>query len=392
MGTTRQAFAFARVAMAGLVGLQLSIGAAPAQASDKVIKIGALLATSGAGSYQGAQQKEGAELAIELLNKSGVNGYKFQLHHEDSACGPLPATQAAKRLIETVKPDVVIGESCSDGTLAVMPLMQQAETPLINASASALRITEPGNPWTFRIFPPAVMQSDNFSKHVYEKLGARTAVLLFENTNAGIDTIDTFEKAFVAKGGKVLAKIGFGRDVNDFTAIATRLAGLGPIDVIPTASLEGQGVKIAQALAQAGVTKAGGGKAIQLSNIWLPAGFDEKAGKAATGFIRIVQFDHLETRKPVVDFLAAYRAKFGADKTPSHLQAQGFDQVMLVADAVRRGATNAKSIRDKLLETNKLEGVTGHIVFDGNRQNSSPDTMHYVETQADLTWKSLNWN
>jgi branched-chain amino acid transport system substrate-binding protein len=392
MGQTRRALAIASIAVAGFVGLQLLAGSANAQNSTKIIKIGALLATSGAGSYQGAQQKEGAELAIELLNKTGVNGYKFQLHHEDSACGPLPATQAGKRLIETVKPDVIIGESCSDGTLAVMPLVQQAQIPLINASASSLKITEPGNPWTFRILPHAQMQSENFSNHVYEKLGARTAVLLFENTNAGIDTIDSFEKAFVAKGGKILAKIGFGRDVNDFTAIATRLAGLGPIDIIPTASLEGQGVKIAQALAQAGVTKAGGGKAIQLSNIWLPAGFDEKAGKAATGFIRIVQFDHLEQRKPVQDFLASYRAKFGADKTPSHLQAQGYDQVMLIADTVRRGATDAKSIRDKLLETKNLEGATGHVVFDGKHQNSSVDTMHYVETTADLNWKSLNWN
>ena len=85
-------------------------------------------------------------------------------------------------------------------------------------------------------------------------------MLLYENTNAGIDTIDSFEKVFVARGGKVLAKIGFVRDVNDFTSIATRIAGLGPIQRHPTAALEGQAVKIAQALAQAGVTKAGGGR------------------------------------------------------------------------------------------------------------------------------------
>jgi branched-chain amino acid transport system substrate-binding protein len=377
--------------LVGVAVLELSLAPANAQAPAPSIKIGALLATSGPGAYQGAQQKEGAELAIEQLNKAGVNGRKFQLFHEDSACGPLPATQAAKRLIENAKPDVIIGESCSDGTLAVMPLVQQAEIPLINASASSLKITEPGNAWTFRIFPHAVMQSDSFARNAYDKLGARTAVLLYENTNAGIDTIDTFEKAFIAKGGKVLAKIGFGRDVNDFTSIATRIAGLGLVDIIPTASLEGQGVKLAQALAQAGITKAGGGKAVQLSNIWLPAGFDEKAGKPAVGFIRIVQFNHLENRAPVQEFLKLYKAKYGADKTPSHLQAQGYDQVMLIADAIRRGGTDAKSIRDNLLATKNFEGATGHVVFDGKRQNSSPDTIHYVETTADLGWKTLDW-
>ena len=41
------------------------------------------------------------------INKAGVNGYKLSIHYEDSACAPLPASQAAKRLIDQVKPDVI---------------------------------------------------------------------------------------------------------------------------------------------------------------------------------------------------------------------------------------------------------------------------------------------
>src|SRR5258708_24929199 len=99
--------------------------------------------------------------------------------------------------------------------------------------------------------------------------------------------MDTFEKL----GGRIVAEIGFGRDVNDFTAIATRIAGLGKIDVLPTAALEGQSVKLTQALAQAQVTKGGGGTAIQMGSIWLPVGFDQKAGPSSAGYIRIVQLD-----------------------------------------------------------------------------------------------------
>src|SRR5215470_10005250 len=124
-----------------------------AQAEDKTIKIGALLPISGPGAYFGTQDKQGVELALEELNKTGVNGYKFVIQYEDSSCAPLPATQAAKRLLEQFTPDVVIGEECSDATLAVMPLIEQAKVPLINAGSSSIRITEPGNPWTFRIMP-----------------------------------------------------------------------------------------------------------------------------------------------------------------------------------------------------------------------------------------------
>ncbi|MFY9756755.1 MAG: ABC transporter substrate-binding protein, partial [Pseudolabrys sp.] len=50
----------------------LTIGPA-ANAQDKTIKIGALFPMSGPGSYFGAQDKQGVELALEQLNKSGVN-------------------------------------------------------------------------------------------------------------------------------------------------------------------------------------------------------------------------------------------------------------------------------------------------------------------------------
>ncbi len=360
------------------------------RADDKVIKIGALLPISGPGSYFGVQDKQGIELAIEQLNKTGVNGHKFEVKYEDSACGPLPATQAAKRLLEQFKPDVVLGEECSDATLAIMPVVEEAKVPLINAGSSAIKITEPGNPWTFRIMPNEVMQGLDLAKNAYGKLNARTAVLLHENTNAGIGNANVFNEAFTKLGGKILADIGFGRDVNDFTAIATRIAGLGQVDVIPTYTLEGQGLKITQALMQAGVTKGGGGKAIQIGTIWLPFGFEQKAGKAALGYVRAVQFDPLDKRPLVQDFIAAFKAKY--NQSPTHLNAHAYDQILLIADTVKRGATDAQSIRDALAKTRNLAAITGTITFDAHNQNTSMDTVHYMETLPDLSWKPLGWN
>src|SRR3989440_12610744 len=97
-------------------------GASAAFAADQVIKIGGLSPMSGPGSYFGAQDKQGIELALDELNKAGLNGYKFAIQYEDSACSPLPASQAAKRLLDQYKPDVLIGEECSDATLAIMPI------------------------------------------------------------------------------------------------------------------------------------------------------------------------------------------------------------------------------------------------------------------------------
>jgi len=372
---------------AGLVGSIFAGSATAGLAADKTIKIGALFPMSGPGSYFGAQDKQGVELALEQLNKAGVNGFKFEVKYEDSACGPLPATQAVKRLLDQFKPDVVIGEECSDATLAVMPIMEQAKVPLLNAGSSAIKITDPGNPWTFRIMPNEVMQGVDIATKAYKQLNARTAVLLHENTNAGIGNANVFAETFTKLGGKILADIGFGRDVNDFTSIATRVAGLGKIDVIPTYTLEGQGLKITQALAQAGVVKGGGGQAIQLGTIWLPFGFEQKAGKAAVGYIRIVQFDPTDQRDVVRKFIEAFKAKYNQD--PTHLNAHAYDQVMLIADVVRRGAKDAQSIRVGLAATKNFSGVTGSVEFDKTNQNTKMDTIHYMETQPDLSWKAV---
>jgi branched-chain amino acid transport system substrate-binding protein len=368
----------------------LASGVNAALAQEKVIKIGGLFPTSGPGAYFGTQDKQGIDLAIEQLNKTGVNGYKFEIQYEDSACSPLPATQAAKRLLDQYKPQIVLGEECSDATLAVMPLMADAKVPFLNAGSSSIKITEPGNPWTFRIMPNEVMQGVDIATNAYKRLNARTAVLLYENTNAGIGNAKVFGDTFRQLGGQTLADIGFGRDVNDFTAIATRIAGLGKVEVIPTYTLEGQGLRITQALAQAGVTKGGGGQAIQLGTIWLPFGFEQKAGKAAVGYIRIVQFDPTDKREVVRNFIQTFKAKYNQE--PTHINAHAFDQILVLADVVKRGGKDAQSIRDGLAATRNFSGVTGSVEFDKTNQNIKMDTIHYMETQPDLSWKALGWN
>ena len=376
-------------AFCSALAILLAAGTAvPAQ--DKVIKIGGLFPMSGPGSYFGVQDKQGIELALEDVNKAGVNGYKFAVQYEDSACSPLPATQAAKRLLDQYKPSIVLGEECSDATLAIMPVMEQAKVPLLNAGSSSIKITDPGNPWTFRIMPNEVMQGVDIATNAYKRLNARTAVLLYENTNAGIGNAKVFGDTFKSLGGQILADIGFGRDVNDFTAIATRIAGVGKVDVIPTYTLEGQGLRITQALAQAGVTKGGGGTAIQLGTIWLPFGFEQKAGKAALGYVRIVQFDPTDKRELVQSFVRAFKAKYNQE--PTHLNAHAYDQIMVVADAVRRGGKDPQSIRDAMAATKNFSGVTGSVEFDKSNQNVKMDTIHYMETLPDLSWKALAWN
>ncbi len=381
-----------RTLAAFAAGATLAAAGGTAVAQDKTIRLSVLMPISGPGSYFGVQGRQGVDLALEQLNKTGVNGYKFQVSYEDSQCSPLPATNAVKRTLENVKPHIVIGEECSDASLAIAPILEQAKVPMLNAGSSALKLTESGYKYVFRIFPTALQQADSLAQNMVKKMNAKTAVILHEKTNAGIDIADSFEQVFTKLGGKVVARIDFTRDVNDFTSIATRIAGLGQVDVLPTFALEGQTVKLAQALAQAGVVKGGGGKAIQVGTIWLPWGFEAKAGKSSQGYIRIVQFDPGENRKIVQDFVKAFKAKYGQDQVPTHINAHAYDTLLLVAEAVKRGGNDAQSIRDQLAKMRGVEVTTGVIDFDAKGQTENLSIIHYVETTPELGWKTLNWN
>ncbi len=373
------------------VAVALAAFAAPALAQN-VIRVGVLMPISGPASYFGVQGKEGIDMALEQVNRgNGINGTKIQVQYEDSACSPLQATNTVKRVLEQFKPHIVVGEECSDASLAIAPILEQAKVPMLNAGSATNQLTESGYKYVFRIFPNAQQQGVPLGRNAYNKLGARTAVLLHEKTNAGVDNADGFAKEFEAAGGKIVARIDFGRDVNDFTAIATRIASLGKIDVLPTFGLEGQQVRLSQALAQAKVVKGGGGNAIQMGSIWLPWGYDAKAGQASVGYIRIVQFDPTEKRKIVTDFNAAFRAKYGADKTPTHINAHAYDTILLIAEAVRRGAKDSESLREGLSKMKDVEVTTGKITFDAKGQNSDLSVIHFVETQPDLSWKALPW-
>jgi branched-chain amino acid transport system substrate-binding protein len=375
--------------------------AAEGGGSSEPLQVGAVLPLSGAGAYFGVAGRKGIELAVEQINADGgINGSPISVNFSDSQCSPLGSKQAAEKVIADGA-NAILGDECSSATLGMMPVLEEEEIPGVTPGSSALAITDPGNPWMFRIMPNEVMQGADLAAKATEELDAKTAVILHENTDAGIGNAEVFKEFFEEEGGKVLDVIGFDREVQDFTSIATRVAALGDVDVIPTYTLEGQGVNITNSLAQARVTQGGGGQAIQISTIWLPIGFEAKvAPDAAEGFVRIVQFDPNDPNAAATKFLEDFQAKF--NEVPNHISAHAYDALMVIAEAARSQESTAPAdIQAGLVEMEGFEGVTGTVSFAENdeptcscpneQQNIEMDTIHYVRTLPGGTLESLEW-
>lgn len=64
--------------------------------------------------------------------------------------------------------------------------------------------------------------------------------------------------------------------------------------------------------------------------------------------------------------MKAFTAKNG--KAPASLVAQGYDAMMILADAIKRaGSIERKKVRDALAQTKDYDAVTGKITIDENR-------------------------
>ena len=127
--------------------------ACPPALAQEPIKIGFIYVMSGRLAHYGFGAKQGAELAMDEINRAGgVNGRKLVGIYEDTQLKPDVGVQVARKLVTQDKVDVVMGIVSSGVASAVAPVMNELKTPLIITLAMTPDVTgKICNPYTFRV-------------------------------------------------------------------------------------------------------------------------------------------------------------------------------------------------------------------------------------------------
>src|SRR5208337_4552644 len=111
------------------------------------IRIGALFAVTGPASFLGEPEKNTLELLVKENNeKSGV---KIELVVYDTQGDATKAVQLANKLIKNDKVLAIIGPSTTGETMAIIPLVEKEQIPLISCAAG-IKITDPVKKWVFK--------------------------------------------------------------------------------------------------------------------------------------------------------------------------------------------------------------------------------------------------
>ncbi len=356
IGNTRAAI---RAAATVLASVLIGTGGVAAQ---EPIRIGAFLAATGPAAFLGDPEQKTLEMYVERLNAAGgVLGRKLQLFAYDSGGNAEKARTFTKRLIEQDKVDVIIGGSTTGETMAVVPLVEEAQVPFISL-AGAVVIVEPVKKWVFK-----TPHTDRMAcEKIFADLNARKLSKLALISGAG-----GFDRSMRAECLKVAPKFNieivadesYGAADTDMTAQLTKIKGTAGVQAVLNCGF-GQG----PAIVTRNFSQLGMSLPLYQSHGVASKEFIKLAGGAAEGVrlpaAALLVADILpanDAQKPVVtSYRNDYEARFKSDV--STFGGHAYDGLMIAIDAIKRaGSSDRAKVRDEIEKTRGYVGTGGVV-------------------------------
>jgi branched-chain amino acid transport system substrate-binding protein len=344
--------------LAAAAALMLTSAAAHAQ-----IKIGAVLSVTGGASFLGDPEKKTLEMYVADINaKGGIAGKKIELVIYDDASDPNQARTFATRLIEQDKVDALLAGSTTASTMAIIPLAEEAQVPLINF-AGAVQAVSPVKKWNFKTPHTDLMACEKIFEDMKKRGTTKIAVI------AGADA---FGKSMRDQCMTVTGKYGIEvlheetyqpRD-NDMTPQLTNIKSKAGVQAVINPGF-GQGPAIVtRNYKQLGIAvplyQSHGVASKQFIELATPAAAEGVRLPAAALLIGDKLPDSDPQKKVVTEYKKTYEAKTG--QPVSTFGGHMYDGLMIMVEAMQRagGADKAK-VRDEIEKTKNFMGTGGVV-------------------------------
>lgn len=352
-------------ALAGCGGNNESKDSGSSGGGDKdVIKIGANLELTGNVASYGSSIKQGAELAVEEINKNGgIDGKKVELVAVDNKSENSESSAAALRLATQEKVDVMIGPATSGNVLAAVQIANQNKIPMVTASGTAPNVTENENgsinEYVFRtcfIDPFQGVIAANFAT---EELGVKNVAIFADNSSDYAKGLaSAFKEQIEKNGGKVVAEEAYVAKDTDFKSTLTNIKKANPEFIFIPGYYEEVGLIVKQA------RELGIDVPLMGADGWDSPKLVELAGAESLNNTFIT--NHYSSEDPdekIQDFVKAFNDKYG--EKPNAFHALGYDTVYFIKDAIERaGSLDGEKIKDALAATKDISLITGTFSVD----------------------------
>ena len=350
-----------------ILAMAVALGATPALAQQKVIKIGALYPLTGNLAATGMDCKRGADLAVEIINGKfdlnlpfakdegipNLGGAKIEIVYADTKGDPKNGLAEAERLITQEKVVALIGAYQSAVTKTGSQAAERLKIPFVCSDSSSPTLTEREFKYFFRVSPHDGTMARNqfeFLKDLETKKGEKikTVALIYENTEFGANVAKMQQQYAKEFGYQVVADIAYPANASDVTSEVGKLISAKP-DVVMHAAYITDAILFTKTF-----------KEMNLQ----PKGYLNMAGYIESDYLPTVKADgnyfyvrstfalDLAKKKPMVGQVAElYKKKYNIEMGEN--TARSFTAPFVLADAFNRAkSTDAEAVVKALLETN----------------------------------------
>jgi branched-chain amino acid transport system substrate-binding protein len=329
------------------------------------------------------------EMVIDEINaKGGIDGKKLEAIIYDDEGDPTKAVLAANKLISRDKVIAVVGPSLTPTTLAILPVMEKANTLLISCAAG-IKITEPAKPFIFKTAQNDALAVATIYSHMKKQNIKNIGLLTVENSfgESGKEQLTAKASEF---GIKIVQAETFGAKDTDMTAQLTKIRTTQPDAIICWGTNPGPAV-VARNAQQLNIKVP----LYQSHGVASPK-FIDLAGDAAedvllpTGKILIAeQLPELDRQKPVLnEYISEFEKRF--QMPVSGFGGYAYDATQMLAKALKGTGGDKSQIRNQFEKIQGHVGVTGTFDFSPGDHNGLGEDAFVMVNIQDGKWKLLS--
>ncbi len=332
------------------------------------ILIGGLMVLSGPDIALGLDGSRGAELAFDD-HKNMLVGHPIKYLPEDAGCSVEGGQTGATRIAANDQIVGVIGTACSSESRGGAPILWNAGIPQAVTAATAPALTAADRPPSLQGIVRFVYNDLDAAKAAVrfaKSQGYKSVATLHDGSLYAEQIVRAFEKEWKDNGGTIVAAEAVNPSDTDLRPVLTRIGTAKPDllfapDFVGVSGYLTRQIKEVPAMAKTPI--------LGTDAVLSPA-FLEAAGDAAVGY-RLTGIDNdpklMGARYP--ELVQKYKAKYGEDPI-SGFHGNGYDAALAMMTAIEAVAkTDAdgntyigrKALRDALIHTKNLDGVTGKL-------------------------------
>jgi len=340
----------------------------PALSAERTpIKVGFLLPYTGTMPLQAKGVADGAELFFDEMGRK-AGGRPIEIVKEDTELNPTVGLTKVRRLVEQQKVQFIIGPVSSAVGLAIHEYLRKQNVIQVNPTAFTRELTSPQK-WSQNIFRVCDTTDENaypMGKWIYKNTNHRNIVLAGSDFAAGHHTLEAFQAAFEAAGGKIVKSVYPKLGTMDFAPFLAAIDVKG-VDAVFGFFAGTDAVRFVQQYQEFGLKKRLPlyGHAAMVDDPYLPS-----IGDAAIGLITSGHYTFMIDSPKNKAFVKAYNTKYG--ENPSRYSEFGYVSAQVIgtaAESLKGQVEDTSKVAAEIMKVSpKIETPSGPLAFDQYHQ------------------------